>query len=207
MSASPTSIEVQASEEKPTTPLPSPETVVETTTTTTIQVSANEGEENEIVVSPDEDTPLRIVVPDQLLEGLFDQMVAKLEEKSVSIEKGTLSMVLLYSMEFVEQTEHKGADKKTVALELMKRLIRNSSLEEGVRDYLLEITENGVLSAMIDTVIDVSKGKINLNKIVEEVTEHAEEVAQETAKNCIVQVFRVVRRKLAAVLIKKKVQQ
>ena len=67
-------------------------------------------------------------------------------------------------MEEVEKTPIKGPEQKEIALNLIKALIIDLTENEDEK-VLLDLLNDGTIGNLIDLIVDVSKGKININKI------------------------------------------
>ena len=82
----------------------------------------------------------------------------------ISIRPNTLYLILKFVMEEVEKTPIKGKEQKEMGLKLIKALIIDLTENEDEK-VLLDLLNDGTIGNLMDLIIDVSKGKININKI------------------------------------------
>jgi hypothetical protein len=68
-------------------------------------------------------------------------------------------------METVEKTSIKGTEQKDLALRLIRALIVDLTDKEDEK-ILLKLLDDGTISNMIDLIVDATRGKLNINKVV-----------------------------------------
>ena len=90
--------------------------------------------------------------------------IIKEKISAVDIRASTIHLIIKYAIEELDNSELKGAEKKEVALKLIKEIIKDLS-EGDDEKKLLTMLEDGTVSNLIDLIIDATKGKINVNVI------------------------------------------
>tara|TARA_B110001450_G_scaffold73943_2_gene70345 strand:+ start:744 stop:1166 length:423 start_codon:yes stop_codon:yes gene_type:complete len=98
--------------------------------------------------------------------NIYNSTLETIKEKVslISIRPSTLYLIIKYVMEEVEKTPIKGPEQKEIALKLIKALIIDLTENEDEK-VLLDLLNDGTIGNLIDLIVDVSKGKININKI------------------------------------------
>lgn len=101
--------------------------------------------------------------------SIFQSSLDKLKKRigDLEITPQSVISVMKYAMEIVELSELKGADQKDMAIRLVKTVVIESSTDEGHKKVCLDIIESGALAQTIDLVVDVTKGRVNINQIVQ----------------------------------------
>lgn len=99
-------------------------------------------------------------------KNIYDTTLEKIKEKVslITIRPSTLYLIIKYVMEEVEKTPVKGPEQKEMALKLIKALIIDLT-ENKDEEVLLHLLNDGTIGNLMDLIVDVSKGKININKI------------------------------------------
>lgn len=77
-----------------------------------------------------------------------------------------IHIIIKIVMEIVEITELKGTEQKEFSIRLLKKLFIEFT-ENETEDILLALIENGMIGNMIDLIVDTSKGKLNINKVID----------------------------------------
>ena len=103
--------------------------------------------------------------------------------KGVDIRPSTVHLVLKYAMEYIEKTPVKGIKQKQITLNVLKALFVDLTDGDDER-VLLSLLEDGTISNLIDLIIDVSKGKLDINTLVD-----TAEVTYGCAKYCLPYLF------------------
>jgi len=116
------------------------------------------------------------------LESCFELLKARVEDMGVNPQ--TLVMISRYAMEISEKTNLKGADKKDLVLQLLAKLVNESSLEGDNKNACLALLEGGVVETTIDLIVEASKGNFKFNK----------KSMVGLAKSCLVGLLHAVRR-------------
>ena len=101
--------------------------------------------------------------------SIFQSSLDKLKTRigELEITPQSVISVMKYAMEIIEQSELKGGDQKDMAIRLVKAVVTESSVDEGRKKVCLDIIESGALAQTIDLVIDATKGRVNINQIVQ----------------------------------------
>ena len=99
-------------------------------------------------------------------KNIYDTTLEGIKEKVslITIRPSTLYLIIKYVMEEVEKTPIKGPEQKEMALKLIKALIIDLTENEDEK-VLLDLLNDGTIANFMDLIVDVSKGKININKI------------------------------------------
>ena len=100
-------------------------------------------------------------------ETLYKSTVKTLKDKmeNIAIRVDTVHLVIKYIMELTEETPFKGAEQKEFALTVMREIFMD--LTDGEDEViLLKLLDDGVISNMIDLIVDASKGKLNINSVI-----------------------------------------
>tara|TARA_B100001778_G_scaffold302296_1_gene278859 strand:+ start:87 stop:542 length:456 start_codon:yes stop_codon:yes gene_type:complete len=103
--------------------------------------------------------------------------------KGVDIRPSTVHLILKYTMEYIEKTPVKGIKQKQITLNVLRALFVD--LTDGNDEkVLLSLLEDGTISNLIDLIVDVSKGKLDINTLVD-----TAEVTYGCAKYCLPYLF------------------
>lgn len=99
-------------------------------------------------------------------KNIYNTTLEAIKEKVsvITIRPSTLYLIIKYVMEEVEKTPIKGPEQKEMALKLIKALIIDLTENED-EEVLLNLLNDGTIGNLMDLIVDVSKGKININKI------------------------------------------
>ena len=106
-------------------------------------------------------------ISDPLMDALTKQLVVKC--KDIGVKKSTISVVIKYVIEAVEDTPVKGAAQKDYAVRLLRALIEELSQPDD-KEYLLEAIDSGSIGDVIELIVSASKGELNLNKVLQTTT-------------------------------------
>jgi len=112
------------------------------------------------------DTVLDVVLKesiDPLMETLTNQLLVKC--KDMGVKKTTVTLVIKYVIEAVEDTSVKGSAQKDYAIRLLRALVEELS-QGGDKEYLLDAIDSGSIGDLIELVVSASKGDLNLNKVL-----------------------------------------
>jgi len=98
--------------------------------------------------------------------NIYNSTLETIKEKVslITIRPSTLYLIIKHVMEEVEKTPIKGPEQKEMALKLIKALIIDLTENEDEK-VLLDLLNDGTIANFMDLIVDVSKGKININKI------------------------------------------
>lgn len=97
-----------------------------------------------------------------------DELLCKLKEKihNIGVKKNTLSVIIKFVMESVEETPIKGVKQKEYALKLLKSLIDEYAYGDD-KEFLVIAIESGSIADTIDLIASAAKGELNVNKVVD----------------------------------------
>jgi hypothetical protein len=112
------------------------------------------------------------IINDDLKSSLLAELKGKLEEHNLEIDTKTAMMCLRYAMEVVELSQLKGVEQKTMALELLRTLLDESSLDESKKMIVSSLLDEDILGSAVDIIVDATQGKLDVNHI------------QQVAENC-----------------------
>ena len=98
------------------------------------------------------------------MSGLYTKVVEKIGDMEINAD--SIVQVLKCSMECVEGTQLKGEEKKNVAIKLVRMIVDEAPITEEKEQLLLEMIDQGILHNMVDLVVDVKSGKIDINLLV-----------------------------------------
>lgn len=98
---------------------------------------------------------------------LFNALLAKVKSRATSagISVTTVTTVLKYSMEVVELSEVTGAEQRELALDLVKRVVKDAKMSDDARAACNAIIDSGILVGVVDLVVDATKGKLSINAV------------------------------------------
>jgi len=107
---------------------------------------------------------LKIMVKNKFktLDSILEEFKNKFSE--VQINSSNLINVLKNIIEIVELIKIKGSDKKIYAINLLRLLINDSTMEKKDKKLCMDILDNNIISDMIDIIVLASKNKIKINK-------------------------------------------
>lgn len=107
-----------------------------------------------------------------LLAQGIEVVEARIEE--LDIGPKTVMTILKYAMESVEKLPVKGSEQRELAIRIVKHMIEKADIEEGVKEVCKTIVSSGALDATIDVIVDASRGRLQINQVVEVATDVAE---------------------------------
>ena len=97
-------------------------------------------------------------------DKVFEKLEAKAKE--VGIKRKTLTVLLRFTMEAIEDTPVKGLEQRDYAIRLLKALVQ-SQAKEPEKTILLDVIDSGILEDTIDLVVSASRGELNVNQVGE----------------------------------------
>jgi len=105
---------------------------------------------------------------EEISKELADSVLNDVKEKlgDMGVKSSTLTIIIKYTMEVIETTPVKGKAQMDLALRIIGDLI-NELPENDEKEFLLKTLNNGGIKDTIELIVDVSKGKVNINKITE----------------------------------------
>tara|TARA_A100001011_G_C14317247_1_gene848567 strand:- start:3638 stop:4195 length:558 start_codon:yes stop_codon:yes gene_type:complete len=107
-------------------------------------------------------------VGEDLINMAGDKVFEQLEKKAkeVGIKRNTLTVLLRFTMEAIEDTPIKGIEQRDYAIKLLKALVE-SQAEDPERAILLNVIDSGILEDTIDLIVSASRGELKLNQVGE----------------------------------------
>mgnify|MGYP000235846278 CR=1 FL=1 len=115
---------------------------------------------------------LTSLVNNELKETLLLKLKKILKIQNLKIDTKTAMLCLRYAMEVVELSQLKGTEQKTMALELIRTLLDESSINETKKNIIHSLLDENILESAVDIIVDATKGKLEINDI------------QQVAENC-----------------------
>ena len=91
----------------------------------------------------------------------------KLKLKNVEVSVENFMVIVRFAMEVVEVTQLKGNEQKDLSVRLVRTVVVEAPISDDKEKLLLNMIDQGVLGNTVDLVVDASKGKIDINKIVQ----------------------------------------
>ena len=110
---------------------------------------------------------IEIEIPDE--DGIiFNDALKYLKDKckNMTISTNTINLLIQYIMEYIENTELKGEKQKNMCIKVIEALV----LELAPQDeqvILEKMLNDGTISNLIELIVSVSKGELNINQVAE----------------------------------------
>ena len=98
-----------------------------------------------------------------------EDVMKMLKEKigDMEITADTVISVLKFSMECAECTDLKGAEKKDLAIKLVRQVIVDAPICDEKEKLLLDMIDQNVLHNMIDLVVDATHGRLDVDTVTQ----------------------------------------
>ena len=108
-----------------------------------------------------------IILKSESNNSIYDNALIIVKEKlsNITIRVSTIHLIIKYVMETVEKTTIKGTEQKDLALRLIRALIVDLTDKEDEK-VLLKLLDDGTISNMIDLIVDATRGRLNINRVV-----------------------------------------
>ena len=103
-------------------------------------------------------------ISEEILQVALDRV--KHELGSIGIKPTTLSIVIKYTMEVIEDTPIQGNTQLDYALLIIRDLV-NELKDSDEKTLLIQMLDNGGVKDTIELVVDASKGNLKINKVAE----------------------------------------
>jgi hypothetical protein len=105
---------------------------------------------------------------EELSEELVSEVLTKVKDKlgRTSIGAKTLHLVIRYTMEAVEKTPTKGKQQLDFALKVITSIVEELP-DSDEKVFLVTSLANGGIENTIELVVDASRGKLEINEVVE----------------------------------------
>jgi hypothetical protein len=126
------------------------------------------GNRNKNIRDVDNGVSPNVVLPDNIDPAniLFDQLVMMIQSKTVNVTN--IMTVISTAMQLVEQYPALPGDKKkTIVIEIVNKLIAQIPTDDNTRATIQSVADMA-MSGMIDLVVGVANGSINIGAIVTE---------------------------------------
>ena len=105
------------------------------------------------------------IVTETMVTKIKDDVKDKLTD--IGIKPSTLSKLIQFTMEAIEDTPIKGAEQKEFALKVMKSLVEELPEKNKEKIFLLESLDSGSVEGTIELVVAASKNELTINHVVE----------------------------------------
>ena len=86
--------------------------------------------------------------------------------KGTPINVTSIHLIIRTVMEVVEGTQVKGSEQKTLALKILRQLFIDFT-DDDLESTLIGLLDSGSIGNLIDLIVDISKGKTNINKVID----------------------------------------
>tara|TARA_B100001769_G_C21752850_1_gene412304 strand:- start:11 stop:418 length:408 start_codon:yes stop_codon:yes gene_type:complete len=101
-------------------------------------------------------------------EHIFSELKNKIEEiDGFELNSHNLIKVLRITIEIVEVVSLPGNEKKLLVIDLVKKFVNDSKIDNKEKEICLELINNGTLGETIDLVVDASNGNLDINNIID----------------------------------------
>lgn len=105
------------------------------------------------------------IITETMVTKIKDDVKVKLTD--IGIKPSTLSKLIQFTMEAIEDTPIKGAEQKEFALKVMKSLVEELPEKNKEKIFLLESLDSGSVEGTIELVVAASKNELTINHVVE----------------------------------------
>ena len=122
-------------------------------------------EEVETVV---EKTVERVVTKLSPAELIFENALKSVKSRLgvTEVNAQTIMLVVKYAMEVVELVDMKGSEQRELALQLVRRIVKDAPISDEREKLCLDMLDSGAVGQTMDLVIDATKGHLNINSVV-----------------------------------------
>jgi len=96
---------------------------------------------------------------------VVEKVRVEMGKRNISISKSTIIGIMRITMEVIENEPVKGKTQKELAISVVGDIVDNSSMDDESKRICRIIIDTGVLSDTIDTVVDATRGRLNINKV------------------------------------------
>lgn len=86
--------------------------------------------------------------------------------KGTPINVTSIHLIIRTVMEVVEGTPVKGSAQKDLALKILRQLFIDFT-DDDIESTLISLLDSGAIGNLTDLIVDASKGKTNINKIID----------------------------------------
>lgn len=95
-------------------------------------------------------------------EVAYNAFSQKIDGKLIKPEN--IMIYVKYAMEIAELTQLKGAEQKQLVIDIIRKIVKDSSLSPENERICLDFIDSGTLSQTIDIIVDATKGRLAINK-------------------------------------------
>tara|TARA_B100001063_G_C16716062_1_gene530797 strand:- start:311 stop:676 length:366 start_codon:yes stop_codon:yes gene_type:complete len=88
-----------------------------------------------------------------------------IENEKIEIAVTTIIYIVKLTIEVLEESKVKGADKKVIATKIIRTIIEDAPISDEKEKLCLDMVDEGIVSNVIDLVVSASKGELNINAI------------------------------------------
>tara|TARA_Y100001970_G_C13867846_1_gene667465 strand:- start:219 stop:632 length:414 start_codon:yes stop_codon:yes gene_type:complete len=101
-------------------------------------------------------------------EHLYNDLLERIEQiEGFELNAHNLIKLLRITIEIVEFVELPGKEKKNLVIDLLRKYVQESNINETEKNICLDMINNGALSETIDLVIDASNGELDVNNVID----------------------------------------
>jgi len=101
-------------------------------------------------------------------EHIFLELNNKIKEiDGFELNSHNVIKLLRITIEIVEVVNLKGNEKKLLVIDLVKKFIDESDIDNTEKKICLELITSGTLGETIDLVVDASNGNLNINNVID----------------------------------------
>lgn len=101
-------------------------------------------------------------------QEVYNILLKKINDiDSFELNPHNLIVLLKITIELVEFLELSGREKKSLVIDLLKKYVNESEINENDKQICLDMINNGTISETIDLVIDASNGSLDINNVID----------------------------------------
>ena len=101
-------------------------------------------------------------------QEVYNALLKKINDTdSFELNPHNLIVLLKMTIELVEFLELSGREKKSLVIDLLKKYVNESEINETEKQICLDMINNGTISETIDLVIDASNGSLDINNVID----------------------------------------
>ena len=108
-------------------------------------------------------------VSNLLVAAAYDSALLKLnttlKERNIDVSSKTITQIIKIAMEIVEATKLKGKDQKALVEKIVKKIVKESPLEESKKSIVISMLDEGIVGDVIDLVVSASRGELDINTV------------------------------------------
>lgn len=97
------------------------------------------------------------------------ELLNQITSKNIEVHPNNIMKILYIAMTIAEKSPEKGIKQKELVLNLIDKVIRDSSLDNDLKIMMINLLRDGVISDTIELVNDATHGKLDINKVAETV--------------------------------------